>query len=69
MIKCKISCEGTIKVKSKGTARGLAVETQVLINTIFRELHNRNPEVADSFRRIIIAGMIDPKSPVFRIEE
>ena len=54
-------------MRAKGTE--VATETLALIKTCYLAILQKNPIAADEYRRIIQAAMIDPKSPVFNIED
>lgn len=66
MIKCKAKRGKYAKVKTKGTAHDVSVEILAIIKTAYMEIHKQNPNIASEFRRTLIAGMLDPKSPVFK---
>lgn len=66
MIKCNIKREGYIKVKSTGTAYDLMLETAVLIQTIYQNIKQANPEAAQGYRRNLMGLLLDPKSPVWK---
>ena len=70
MLKCKIDREkGTAKVQAKGTQGSVRTETLVIIKEIHKAIHAQNPQAADEYKRTIIGALIDPKSPVWKIDE
>lgn len=69
MIKCKVNRKKNFcMVKAGGECRHIITETLGIISTIYSELKNQNPELADEYKRILQASMIDPQSPVFTEE-
>ena len=66
MLKCNIKREGHVKVKSSGTAWDLMVETAALIQEIYRNIKQQNPEAAKGYRRHLMGLLLDPKSPVWK---
>ena len=67
MIKCKAKRGKYAKVKTKGTAHDVSVEILAIIKTAYMEIYKQNPRIADEFKRTLMAGMLDPKSPVFKM--
>ena len=58
-----------VRVKAKGKLQEITTETQMAVKMVFLSLHEQNPAIADEFRRNMIAAMIDPNSPIFKIPE
>lgn len=72
MLKCKIDIKnGNAKIKTgkKATAHETAVETLGIIKMIHEEIHKKNPEIAERYRLTIIGAIIDPESPVWKVDE
>lgn len=67
MLKCKVKNGKYAKVKAGGTAHDVSVEILAVIKTAYAEIHKQNPKTADEFRRTLAAGILDPKSPVFKL--
>lgn len=69
MIKCKADREKNyFKIKASGNLRYILTETLGIVSTIYNGLKKKNPELADEYKRILQASMIDPQSPVFTEE-
>lgn len=67
MIKCKINKKsGTVKVEAKGAGYDISIETLEFIGEVYRGINRQNPEAGESFKKTIIAGVLDPNSPVFK---
>ena len=68
MIKCKIARKkkGRIKVKAYGTTKDLMVETAALINELFQNIHQQNPEEATVYKNHLLGLLLDPNSPVWK---
>lgn len=67
MIKCKISKKrGLVKVEAKGQGNDICIETLALIREMYQGLNRKNPEAGEAFKKIILAGVLDPNSPVFK---
>ena len=70
MIKCKINRKrGFGKVEAKGEGYDICIETLAFIKEIYSGLNRRNPEAGEAFKKTIIAGVLDPNSPVFKDTE
>lgn len=67
MIKYKISHQNRIRVKTRGTLNDLATESLLLVGIVYRNLLDMSPKAADEYKQNMIASMIDPNSPVFKI--
>lgn len=66
MIQCHINKKKKIvRVKAKGDGYDISLEVQALIEQIHGEIKKTSPEAGDAFKRTIIAGVLDPKSPVW----
>lgn len=67
MIKCKISKKrGLVKVETKGQGYDISLETLAFIGEVYRGINLQNPEAGEAFKKTIIAGVLDPNSPVFK---
>ena len=66
MIKCKIARNRCIKVKTSGKIRDVMVETALLIQTIYENAHQQNPEVAAFYKNNLLGLLLNPKSPVWK---
>ena len=67
MIKCKIDRKkNKCKVTAGGKLENIITETLGLIATIYENINETNPELADFYKRTIQASIIDPKSPLFK---
>ena len=66
MIKCKIARNRCIKVKTSGKIRDVMVETAFLIQTIYENAHQQNPEVAAFYKDNLLGLLLNPKSPVWK---
>lgn len=70
MIKCKINKKsGFVKVETKGEGYDISLETLAFISTVYRGINLQNPAAGEAFRKSIIAGVLDPNSPVFKEED
>ena len=72
MLKCKIDRKkGIVKIRTekKTDARNVSVETLALIKTIYEGIKEKNPEAAKEYKLTIIGSIIDPKSPVWKVDE
>lgn len=58
-----------MKVRAKGNAETVAKEIMAGLKVIYQNLTEQNAAAADEFRRLMIAGVLDPKSPVWQKEE
>ena len=54
-----------MKVRARGNAETVAKEIMAGTKVIYQNLNKQNAAAADEFKRLMIAGMIDPKSPVW----
>ena len=69
MIECKINKKsGTVRVKTKGEGYDISLETLAFIGELFRGINRKNPAAGEAFKKTIIAGVLDPNSPVFKEE-
>lgn len=68
MIKCKIERGGVVQTKAKGTGKDLMLETLALVALVYRNIKKQDPEVAEAYKRDIMANIINPKSPVWEEE-
>ena len=66
MIKCKIK-NPKAKVTAKGTTKDLVTDTAVLIRVVYSELYEGNKELAEQYKNTLIAVLLDPKSPVWKV--
>lgn len=66
MIKCKIKDGGKVTVSGKGTVREITVETLMLIQQIYQQIKESNPDVAEQYKRNIIGATLAPDSPVWK---
>lgn len=67
MIKCKINNKrGLVKVEVNGQGYDICIETLALIQEMYHGLNRKNPEAGEAFKKTIIAGVLDPNSPVFK---
>lgn len=72
MLKCKIDRNkgiAKIKTEKETNARNVSVETLALIKTIYEGIHENSPEAAKEYKLTIIGALIDPKSPVWEVDE
>ena len=66
MIQCHINKKKSIVwTKAKGDGYDISLEVLALIEQIHGEIAKVSPEAGDAFKRTIIAGVLDPKSPVW----
>lgn len=69
MLKCNIDRKkNRVRVKAKGTAHDLMVETSCLISDIYRNINAAVPDAAQVFKNALIGVLLDPKSPVWKVE-
>ena len=67
MIKCHIDRKkGVVFTRAKGEGYDISLETMALIGEVYRGIVKKNPEAGAAFRTTIIAGVLDPKSPVWK---
>lgn len=69
MLKCNIKKGGTIRVKASGTAQDLMVETCALIQEIYRNINQANPDAANGYKRHLLGMLLNPDSPVWKGED
>lgn len=72
MLKCKVDYnKKTVRIKTgkKATVHETAVETLGIIKMIHKEIHKKNPEIAERYRLTIIGAIIDPESPVWKVDD
>lgn len=68
MIKCKVkSNDDSVrgKVKITGNTANLAIETAVLVSSVYEDMVERSPDVAKAYRKVLYRLLFDPESPVF----
>lgn len=66
MIRCHIDRKKSrFWVMAKGDGYTISTETLAMIKQTFAEIRKTSPEAGEVFRRAIIAGVLDPKSPVW----
>lgn len=66
MIRCHINKKKNhVWTKAKGDGYEISLEVLALIELIHGEIKKVSPEAGDAFKRTIIAGVLDPKSPVW----
>ena len=68
MLKCNIKKGCTIKIKATGNAEDLTVETGMVVQQIYRNIRQQNPEAAEGYKLTLIGLLLDPKSPVWKGE-
>ena len=68
MIRCHIKEGGIVFVKAKGFSDKLVPEVGMLILSIYRQIHAKNPEAAKQFRNRLLGLLLDPKSPVWETD-
>lgn len=67
MIRCNISSKkAKIWVRGNGTAEEMMVETSVLIQQLFQNIHRQNPEAARGYKNHLLGMLLDPESPVWK---
>ncbi len=70
MIECKINKKsGTVRVKIKGEGYDISLETLAFIKEVYRGINKQNPAAGEAFKKTILAGVLDPNSPVFKDTE
>lgn len=66
MIQCHINRKKRrVWVKAKGDSQDVAVEALSCIKLTYQQIVKEDPEAAKGFKQTIIAGVLDPKSPVW----
>ena len=68
MLKCNIKKGGMVRVKATGTAEDLTAETGVVVQQIYRNIRQQNPEAAEGYKLHLLGLLLDPKSPVWKGE-
>lgn len=69
MLKCHVNKKkGHSWVKAKGTAQEVMVETAMLIQQTYQDIHQQNPEAAHGYKNNLLGTLLDPKSPVWKEE-
>ena len=68
MVKIVINQFRSVRVRVKGNPTQIATEIMAGVKVVHQNLAKQNEAAADEFRRLMIAGMIDPKSPVWQKE-
>ena len=66
MLKCNIKKGGMVRVKATGTAEELTVETGMVVQQIFQNIHQQNPAAAEGYKLHLLGLLLDPKSPVWK---
>lgn len=67
MLKCHVNKKkGHNWVKAQGTAQDVMVETSVVIQQVYRGIHQQNPEAAKGYKEHLIGMLLDPDSPVWK---
>lgn len=71
MLKCNINSKGLglAKVRAKGSADSLVPEAGMVVKMIHNNIHRENPEAAKTFKNRLIGLLLDPKSPVWDVED
>lgn len=68
MIKCNIKKGTMVRVKASGTAQDLMVETCALIEEVYRNINQQNPEAAKGYKNHLIVMLLNADSPVWKGE-
>lgn len=69
MLKCKVRRrKGNIRVKATGTAQDLMVETAAVIKEIHNGISRENAMAASKYKMALIGTLLDPNSPVWKVE-
>ena len=68
MLKCNIKKGGMVRVKASGTAQDLMVETGTLIQEVYRNINQANPDAAKAYKLNLLGVLLDPESPVWKGE-
>ena len=67
MLKCNINQKkNRVKVKAKGTGKEIVVELLALIQDLYENMAEKNPEMAQKAKAAIICTLLDPDSPVWK---
>lgn len=67
MLKCNIDRKkNRIRIKAKGTAHDLMLETSAMIADIYRHINAAAPDAAQGFKNALVGMLLDPKSPVWK---
>lgn len=66
MLKCNVREGDSIYVKAKGAADKLVTETAVVVQAVYRGIHDKSPEAAKEFRNRLLCLLLDPASPVWQ---
>lgn len=66
MLKCNVRDSGSIYVKAKGAADKLVTETAVVVQAVYRGIHDKSPEAAKEFRNRLLGLLLDPESHVWQ---
>ena len=70
MVKCHIDkTKDRVRVKATGKGEQISLEALAFIREIHRGMASQNPEAAAAFKLTIIAGVLDPETPVWETEE
>ena len=70
MLKVNISRKkDRMKIQVAGTGSEIMVETCFVIETIYRNIHQQNPEAAEAYKNHLLGVLLDPKSPVWQTSE
>ncbi|MGN0998674.1 MAG: hypothetical protein ACI4PO_03905 [Faecousia sp.] len=64
MLKAHIKNTGKSYVKCKATPERLAIETALVIKTVYSSINETSPEAAKEFKNHLIGLLLDPQSPV-----
>ena len=66
MLKAIVTNKKSIRVVTKGNLGDITVETLAVIKEIYKGVKGQNEAAAKEFRRNVVAGLLDPNSPVWR---
>lgn len=68
MLKCKIdqNKKRAIRIKARGTAKDLMVDTAAVIHDVYLNIKEQNPEAAEGYKNRLTIALLDPNSPVWK---
>ena len=67
MIRCLIDRKKSVVFTSaKGDGEDISLETMALIGEVYLGIAKKNPKAGEAYKLSIIAGVLDPNSPVWK---
>ena len=68
MLKAIVTKNKSIRVRTKGNLGDITVETLAVLKEIYKGIKAQNEEAAKEFRLNMVASLLDPNSPVWKVD-